>query len=126
MQLAEAKQTSISYRIADAMNFNEETTFDLIFYGFFHVPPTVLLPIYTNLNKFVRPGGTLVLEGFSTKNLGRGSGGPQNEAMLFSTSRVKSLLHDFKTLEVWEEEVMLNEGRFHQGSASVIRAIGVK
>jgi hypothetical protein len=46
--------------------------------------------------------------------------------MLFSTSRVKSLLQDFKTLEVWEEEVMLNEGRFHQGSASVIRAIGVK
>lgn len=126
MQLAEAKQTSISYRIVDAMDFNEETTFDLIFYGFFHVPPTVLLPIYTNLNKFVRPGGTLVLEGFSTKNLGRGSGGPQNEAMLFSTSRVKSLLHDFKALEVWEEEVILDEGRFHQGSASVIRAIGVK
>ena len=46
--------------------------------------------------------------------------------MLFSTSRVKSLLQDFKPLEVWEEEVMLNEGRFHQGSASVIRAIGVK
>ena len=46
--------------------------------------------------------------------------------MLFTTSRVKSLLHDFKTLEVWEEEIILNEGPFHQGNACAIRAIGVK
>tara|TARA_Y100000385_G_scaffold107942_1_gene112100 strand:- start:17 stop:607 length:591 start_codon:yes stop_codon:yes gene_type:complete len=126
MQLAEATQTSISYRIEDAMDFNEANAFDLIFYGFFHVPPTVLQPVYDHLNTFVKPNGLILLEGFSTKNMGRGSGGPQNEAMLFTTSRVKSLLHDFKTLEVWEEEIILNEGPFHQGNACVIRAIGVK
>jgi SAM-dependent methyltransferase len=126
MQLAEATQTSISYRIEDAMDFNEANAFDLIFYGFFHVPPTVLQPVYDHLNTFVKPKGLILLEGFSTKNMGRGSGGPQNEAMLFTTSRVKSLLHDFKTLEVWEEEIILNEGPFHQGNACVIRAIGVK
>jgi hypothetical protein len=32
--------------------------------------------------------------------------------MLFSTSRVKSLLQDFKTRKVWEEETILNEGPF--------------
>lgn len=126
MQLAEAKQTSLSFRIEDAMEFNDDTAFDLIFYGFFHVPPAALQPIYTHLNTFVKPGGTILLEGFSTRNIGRGSGGPQNEAMLFSTSRIKSLLQDFQTLEVWEEEITLNEGPFHQGAASVIRAIGVK
>ena len=126
MQLAEATQTSISYRIEDAMDFNEANAFDLIFYGFFHVPPTVLQPVYDHLNTFVKPNGLILLEGFSTKNMGRGSGGPQNEAMLFTTSRVKSLLHDFKTLKVWEEEIILNEGPFHQGNACVIRAIGVK
>lgn len=126
MQLAEATQTSISYRIEDTMDFNEANAFDLIFYGFFHVPPTVLQPVYDHLNTFVKPNGLILLEGFSTKNMGRGSGGPQNEAMLFTTSRVKSLLHDFKTLKVWEEEIILNEGPFHQGNACVIRAIGVK
>ena len=126
MQLAEATQTSISYRIEDAMDFNEANAFDLIFYGFFHVPPTVLQPVYDHLNTFVKPNGLILLEGFSTKNMGRGSGGPQNEAMLFTTSRVKSLLHDFKTLKVWEEEIILNEGPFHQGNACVIRAIWVK
>ena len=126
MQLAKATQTSISYRIENAMDFNEANAFDLIFYGFFHVPPTVLQPIYDHLNTFVKPGGQVLLEGFSTKNMGRGSGGPQNEAMLFTTNRVKSLLHDFKTLKVWEEEIILNEGPFHQGNACVIRAIGDK
>ena len=90
MQLAEATQTSISYRIEDAMDFNEANAFDLIFYGFFHVPPTVLQPVYDHLNTFVKPNGLILLEGFSTKNMGRGSGWPQNEAMLFTTSRVKS------------------------------------
>jgi SAM-dependent methyltransferase len=126
MKLAQAAKTSITYRIEDAMSFNEETAFDLLFYGFFHVPPVDLQPIYDHLNSFLKPGGQVLLEGFSTKNIGRGSGGPQNEAMLFSTSRVTSLLHDLKTLEVWEEEIILNEGPFHQGNARVIRAIGVK
>ena len=126
MKLAEAKQTSITYRIEDAMNFNEGTAFDLLFYGFFHAPPVDLEPIYGHLNSFVKPGGLVLLEGFSTKNIGRGSGGPQNEAMLFSISRIESLLHNLKSLEVWEEEIILNEGPFHQGNARVIRAIGVK
>lgn len=45
--------------------------------------------------------------------------------MLFSTSRVKSLLQDFKTLKVWEEETILNEGPFQQGTANVIGRLGL-
>ena len=45
--------------------------------------------------------------------------------MLFSTSRVKSLLQDFKTLKVWEEETILNEGPFQQGVANVIGRLGL-
>ena len=45
--------------------------------------------------------------------------------MLFSTSRVKSLLQDFKTLKVWEEETILNEGPFQQGDANVIGRLGL-
>jgi len=45
--------------------------------------------------------------------------------MLFSTSRVKSLLQDFKTLKVWEEETILNEGPFQEGAANVIGRLGL-
>ena len=126
MKLAHQAGVAVSYLVEDALAVHFTSDFDLIFYGFFHVPPTLLQPIYTHLNSFLKPGGTLLLEGFSHKNLGRGSGGPQNESMLFSTHGITSLLHYFDPLRVWEEEITLNEGSFHQGSACVIRGIGVK
>ncbi len=126
LKLAAKAGVSLSYLVEDALAVNFEPNFDLIFYGFFHTPPNVLQPIYTHLNSFLKPGGTILLEGFSKRNLGRGSGGPQNEAMLFSTESISSLFDDCTALEVWEEETMLNEGPYHQGSACLIRSIGVK
>jgi SAM-dependent methyltransferase len=126
LKLAKETGVSLTYLIKDAMDFNSRTTFDVVFYGFFHVPPDALTPLYHHLNTFLKPGGMLLLEGFSKKNLGRGSGGPQNEAMLFTPESIFHLFDDFTTLEVWEEETVLNEGPFHQGSASVIRGVCTK
>lgn len=126
MKLAHEANVTITYNVVDALEYKSEPFFDLIFYGFFHVPPIVLQPIYDHLNTFLKPGGTLLLEGFSKNNLGKGSGGPQSEAMLFSAESILDLLDDCSKLEVWEEETILNEGPYHQGSAYVIRAKGVK
>jgi hypothetical protein len=46
--------------------------------------------------------------------------------MLFTTESIFYLFDDFTTLKVWEQETVLNEGPFHQGSASVIRGVRTK
>jgi hypothetical protein len=54
------------------------------------------------------------------------SGGPRNIEMLFSADEIQN---DFKLLsktKLKETETILDEGRFHQGPASVIRMIGKK
>ena len=60
------------------------------------------------------------------KNIGMGSGGPQKANMCFTVEGVSDLLKDLQSVEVWEEKVVLNEGKYHQGEAWVIRAQGVK
>jgi hypothetical protein len=72
--------------------------------------------MYTHIFEQLKPGGTVLIEGFSEKNLGLGSGGPQDLSMLFTEAKIKSLLSGFQNIRVWEECVELNEGMYHQGT----------
>jgi hypothetical protein len=74
----------------------------------------------------LRPGGVLLLEGFTPAQLAYTSGGPKDPAMLFTAAMLQA---DFATLEIEmleEQLVVLNEGPYHQGEAAVIRLIARK
>ena len=126
IRLAAKNDVSIEYSVCNALLFTESNSFDAIAFCYFHTPPQLLNPIYSHLLEQLKPGGTVLLEGFSEKNLGLGSGGPQDLAMLFSTEKIAHLFQGLKNLRVWEEQVVLNEGKYHQGNAWVIRAIAEK
>ncbi len=46
--------------------------------------------------------------------------------MLFSSDELRKDFSLIKNARIWEEEVMLNEGVYHQGLASVVRFVGKK
>ncbi|MDK2977811.1 MAG: hypothetical protein PWP52_525 [Bacteroidales bacterium] len=76
--------------------------------------------------QFLKPNGTIILEGFCKKQIHNSSGGPKNIDRLFSE---EELLSDFTVcadIKIWEEEIELNESIGHSGKASVIRLIGRK
>lgn len=76
--------------------------------------------------RFLKPGGLLLLEGFSKKQIRFNSGGPRNIDMLFSADELKSDFSEFTQLDIDELEIELQEGPLHIGEAAVIRAIGKK
>ena len=66
------------------------------------------------------------MEVFSKDQLGNESGGPKNLELLYD---LDDIINDFKGLEVVyaaQEQVLLNEGAYHQGMADVIRFVGKK
>lgn len=73
--------------------------------------------------RFLKPGGILLLEGFSKKQINYSSGGPRNQNMLFSGEELKSDFPNCTTIELEETETELKEGPLHIGKASIIRAI---
>jgi len=81
---------------------------------------------HQKLATFLKPGGTLILEGFSKKQILNSTGGPRNVQMLFSEEELRADFRTFSRLNIAATEIQLEEGLHHQGPASVIRLSGIK
>ena len=116
--LANKYKVTIDYRIENYESVDlPKASFDSIGLVFAHMHPLKRKEYHQKLASFLKPGGTLIIEGFSKNQIKRNTGGPKNLEMLFSEEELKN---DFET------DVELNEGPFHQGTVSVIRFVGNK
>lgn len=89
---------------------------------FLHLPPGIRAAAHALIAQALRPGGALLLEAFSTRQLlgGYSSGGPREEAMLYTEALLRQ---DFQALEIklcLEHEIQLEEGPGHSGPAMVV------
>jgi SAM-dependent methyltransferase len=125
--LASENGVSIDYRTDnyEFVDFAPES-FDCIVLVFAHMHPLKRREYHQKLMSFLKPGGTLILEGFSKKQINNSTGGPRDIDMLFSKEELQSDFGSFSKLTISETDVQLDEGPFHQGTASVIRVIGIK
>ena len=126
-KLAEKKGVKINYFLSDidSMSF-ESDYFDCISLIFVHTPEDKRHTFHRNLIKFLKKGGRVILEGFSKEQIKKSSGGPKKIEMLFSQEQISEDFSELNSLRILEENIVLNEGVFHQGTASVIRLTGVK
>ncbi|GGX10148.1 class I SAM-dependent methyltransferase [Aquimarina muelleri] len=132
LQLAKENNVSINYIVEDLdlLQYKKET-FDAIGLIYAHFPAEKKAIFHKKLNTYLKPGGVVILEGFSKNHLSYNKqnpkvGGPKDLDTLFSEAEI---IHDFKNYEILllkEEEILLNEGKYHIGKGSVIRFIGRK
>ena len=132
LQLASAEDVTIDYKVGDflSMDFNENS-FDAAALIYAHFPPAILSIYHQRIGELIKPGGLLILEGFSTNNLPLREknpeiGGPNKLEMLFTTKNIQKDFPQFQILELEEKEVKLNEGIYHRGIGKVIRFVGEK
>ena len=114
-------------RHADAFEFDGNPDgYDVVGLFYAHMPPDLRLPFHERVIGWLRPGGRVLLEGFEPRQLGLPSGGPKDEAMLFTPAMLAA---DFAGLEILKNEtssVVLDEGPYHQGPAHIIQFIAQK
>lgn len=132
MRLAEKNKVTIQYIVGDlqALDFEEEQ-FDAIALVFAHFPPNLKSLYHTTLSKYLKKGGTIILEAFSKKHIdyvtaNEKVGGPKDIDTLFSVEEIKADFPGYEILELTEKEVELHEGLFHNGTGAVIRFVGRK
>ncbi len=101
-----------------------ENHFDVVALIYAHTPARKQL--HEKAVRWLRPGGTLILEGFSKAQLQYASGGPRQEALLFDREQLESDFAALGALQVEEAVVELHEGRYHRGKGAVIRVVGRK
>lgn len=130
--LAGDRGVELDYEVGNALNSGfEESAYDLVVLIFAHFPPSLRREIHQKCVKWLKPGGKVVLEGFSKSHIAYNTkdpkvGGPKNADMLFSK---EELLEDFNGLTPYlleEKEVQLDEGKYHVGLGHVIDLVAQK
>ncbi len=127
LSLADKHDVTINYSISSLSEFTTNNgSYDCIALTYVHMPIELRSAFHKKLCKFLAPGGTMILEGFSKRQFGRASGGPKNESMLYSANDLRSDFEDLDITLLIEEDTVLNEGEFHKGSASVVRLVATR
>lgn len=125
--LAEKYDVSINYEISDYESIHiKSQRYDALALIYAHMDESIRRETHRKLVEGLKPGGRLILEAFSKEQLGNESGGPKNEAMLFSRNELKK---DFETLNMkiaTQGDHEISEGDHHQGIANVIQIVAVK
>lgn len=127
LKLAREKKVNIHYTCGDAMEIKFPLeAFDVIMLTYFHTPPEIRTQIHHKCIQWLKPGGSILLEGFNKKQIAYTSGGPKQIDWLFDQA---VLAEDFKSLTInqnSEKQRILDEGPLHQGMAEVIQCKATK
>ncbi len=127
VKLASENTVSIDYKVAGFDEFNaEQESYDVIALIYAHVPASNREAYYQKCVGWLKPGGTLILEGFSKKQIGLDSGGPKSLEMLFSLDELTTELKGLTIEKGLETKITLSEGAHHQGEGEVVRIIATK
>jgi SAM-dependent methyltransferase len=132
LQLAKQGNVEINYAVGNFLDLDLiNTQYDCAALIYAHFPTAILSIYHKKIAELIKPGGFLILEGFSTghlelRNKNPKVGGPNKLEMLFSKETIKRDFPNFEIIQLEEVEIELNEGEFHNGTGKVIRFIGKK
>ena len=76
--------------------------------------------LFANVERTLKPGGTLVLQGYTPKQLDYKTGGPPHASHLYTEALLRDAFADFDVIELREYEAELAEGSGHRGRSALI------
>lgn len=127
LQLAAEKNVQLEYELLDINHANfTPNTFDAVAAIYFHLPSRERANFFTNMLKWLKPGGVFIAELFTPLQLNNTSGGPKDPDMLVTAANMAILSGEMDVIVNEEQEIELNEGKYHRGKGSVVRFLGKK
>ena len=131
-RLARKHNVQVDYKVGELHELDyQKEQFDAIAVIFTHFHSKFRASMHTELSGYLRPGGYIIMEVFSKKQIdyqveGDSGGGPKNIDMLYTLEDIQSDFENFKFVELQETKKYLMEGDHHNGLSSVIRFVGIK
>ncbi len=123
-KLAAEYQVSLELIEANILQHDfPDNSFDAIVNIYLHMTAAEIAFLHGNYRRWLNPGGILLAEVYSKKQLGNTSGGPQSLEALYEVDYYDRDFSDFEQICLQEDKVILAEGDAHVGEADVIRAI---
>ncbi|WP_258239613.1 SAM-dependent methyltransferase [Pseudidiomarina homiensis] len=127
VKLAEQRGVSIQTEVVDLTQAElPKAHYDGIVAIFCHLPGSGRAHLYEQIAASLKPGGFFLLEGYTTAQLGRGTGGPDNADLMISKVELERAFKGY-TIQVSQEiERDIHEGDRHNGRGAVCQFIARK
>ena len=121
-ELAARHGVRVSFEVADCDGYAwREGAFDgvaAIFVQF--ADPPMRARLFENIKRSLRPGGTLVLQGYTPKQLEYRTGGPPIASHLYTEAMLREAFADMDIVELREYEAEVAEGTGHLGHSALV------
>jgi SAM-dependent methyltransferase len=125
--LAAQRQVSVETVLADLADHDPGAgTFDGVVSIWCHLPPELRALVHARVLRALRPGGVLVLEHYHPRQLGYGTGGPKDAALLLTLAELQRDFASLEPLHALEGERLVKEGAGHAGRSFVTQFVGRK
>lgn len=82
--------------------------------------------LFTNMIRALKPGGVLILQGYTPKQLDYKTGGPGVLSHLYTADLLRETFASLQTIELVEYEAELSEGVRHAGRSALIGFVARK
>ena len=120
--LARERGVNVGFELADVHAWDyPEAAFDVVVEIFTQFSsPSERAQKWAGMRKALKPGGLLIIQGYTPKQLQYGTGGPKQIEKLYSRAMLEAAFHDFRDIAIVEEELEMHEGTSHGGMSAVI------
>ena len=75
---------------------------------------------WQGVHKTLKPGGLVIVQGYTPRQLQYGTGGPKKIENLYTRGMLEDAFRSFRDMTITEEERDMHEGAAHSGMSAVI------
>ena len=127
-RLAAQRGVTLDIEQADVLSWTwPEAAYDLVAAIFIQfVPSPERDRIIDGIRRTLKPGGVLILQGYTPKQIEYGTGGPPHAANMYTSDLLRSWFGDWDILHLVEHESFISEGSHHHGMSALIDLVARK
>lgn len=127
-KLAETRGVSLNLVLSDLVAWNwPVAAFDVVVGIFFQFcEPGARAQIFEKIRQALKPGGLLLIQGYTPRQLQYGTGGPKEIERLYTRELLEREFASFSSLDIKEYDCEMHEGTGHGGMSAVIDLVGRK
>ncbi len=125
--LASERGVALETEVTDLAAFTfEPEAWDAVIMIFCHLPPALRRTVARGIVTGLRPGGIVLLEGYTPDQLRYRTGGPPVEELLYTADALREDFAGLNLPVLRELTREVREGTLHTGMAAVVQLVGEK
>jgi cyclopropane fatty-acyl-phospholipid synthase-like methyltransferase len=126
--LAQQRGVKLDFEVADLLNWKwGENRYDVVVAIFIQfATPDQRTQLFASMKKCLKPGGLLLLQGYTPRQLEYGTGGPPVAENMYSETLLREAFADMEILHLAEHDSAINEGSGHHGMSALIDMVARK